>query len=86
MCQALTKSGAGSSYASAKLISTTNKKPSEVETQRIDMLMATKTARVEMYVRHRSVLARRKLQNQCETVKSREARVAYPSGILDMTS
>ena len=49
MCRALIDSGAGSSYASAKLISTINKQPSEVKTQRIDMLMAAKTARVEMY-------------------------------------
>ena len=48
-CRALIDSGAGGSYASAKLMSMIAKQPSEVKTQRIDMLMATKTTRIEMY-------------------------------------
>ncbi|XP_028412467.1 uncharacterized protein LOC114535295 [Dendronephthya gigantea] len=49
-CRALIDSGAGgSNYASAKLIKTLNTQPSEVKSQRIEMLMATKTTRIEMY-------------------------------------
>ena len=49
MCRALIDSGDGGSYASAKLISMINKQPCEVKTQQIDMLMATKITRIEMY-------------------------------------
>ena len=49
MCRALIDCGAGSSYASVKLISMINKQPRKVKTQQIDMLMATKTTRIEMY-------------------------------------
>ena len=49
LCRALIDSGAGGSYASAKLISMINKQPCEVKTQQIDMLMVTKTTRIEMY-------------------------------------
>ena len=48
-CRALIDSGAGSSYASAKLINMIDKQPSVIKTQRIDMLMASKTTRVELY-------------------------------------
>ncbi len=49
MCRALIDSGAGSSYASANLVHMFGKNPSEVKSQRIDMLMASKTTRVEIY-------------------------------------
>ena len=49
MCRALIDSGAGGSYASAKLIKMINKQPREIKTQRIDMLIASKTTRIEMY-------------------------------------
>jgi hypothetical protein len=49
MCRALIDSGAGSSYASAKLIYTLKIKPREIKRQRINMLMTTQTARMEFY-------------------------------------
>ena len=48
-CRALINSGAGSSYASAKLIKMLNIKPSEIKRQRIDMLMSTRTSQMEFY-------------------------------------
>jgi hypothetical protein len=48
-CRALIDSGAGSSYASAKLIDTLKIKPREIKRQRINMLMTTQTARMEFY-------------------------------------
>ena len=49
MCRALIDSGAGGSYASANLVAMIDKKPSETKLQRIDMLMGSKTARLEYY-------------------------------------
>ena len=49
MCRALIDSGAGGSYASAKLIEMINQQPSKIKTQRFDMLIASKTTRIEMY-------------------------------------
>jgi hypothetical protein len=48
-CRALIDSGAGSSYASAKLIDLLKKKPSATKTQRIDMLMSSRVTRMESY-------------------------------------
>ena len=48
-CRALIDSGAGSSYASAKLINLLNIKPSEIKRQRIHMLMSTRTLQMEFY-------------------------------------
>ena len=48
-CRALINSGAGSSYASAKLIKMLNIKPSEIKRQHIDMLMSTRTSQMEFY-------------------------------------
>ena len=48
-CRALIDSGAGSSYASAKLIDLVKKKPSATKTQRIDMLMSSRVTRMESY-------------------------------------
>ena len=48
-CRALIDSGAGSSYVSAKLIETIKIKPSETKRQRIDMLMNSKTALMEIF-------------------------------------
>jgi hypothetical protein len=42
-------SGAGSSYASAKLIHELHIKPLDVQTKKIDMLMCSKQARLETY-------------------------------------
>ena len=49
MCRALIDSGAGGSYASAKLIKLIDKKPSETKLQPIDMLMGSRTGRMEFY-------------------------------------
>jgi hypothetical protein len=48
-CQVLIDSGAGSSYASAKLLDTLKLKPVQTKTRRIDMLMTSRTARLEIY-------------------------------------
>lgn len=48
-CRALIDSGAGSSYASAQLISKLVIKPSEIKNQRIDMLLTSRKAKVELY-------------------------------------
>ena len=48
-CRVLIDSGAGSSYVSAKLIETLKIKPSETKRQRIDMLMNSKTALMEIF-------------------------------------
>jgi hypothetical protein len=45
----LIDSGAGSSYASAKLIHKLHIKPLDVQTKKIDMLMCSKQARLETY-------------------------------------
>ena len=49
MCRALIDSGAGSSYASAKLINALKIKPCEIRNQRVDMLLTSQTARMEFY-------------------------------------
>ena len=49
MCRALIDSGAGSSYASAKLINALEAKPSEIKSQRIDMLMTSQMKKIEIY-------------------------------------
>ena len=49
MCRALIDSGAGSSYASAKLINALEVKPSEIKSQRIDMLMTSQMKKIEIY-------------------------------------
>ncbi|XP_067039928.1 uncharacterized protein [Acropora muricata] len=48
-CRALIDSGAGSSYVSAKLIELLRMKPAEIQTKRIDMLLSSKQARLEVY-------------------------------------
>ena len=48
-CRALIDSGAGSSYASAKLIERLNVKPVESKVKQVDMLMSTSTVRMESY-------------------------------------
>ena len=48
-CRALIDSGAGSSYASAKLINLLEKKPVEVARKRVDMLMNSQEALLETY-------------------------------------
>jgi hypothetical protein len=48
-CQVLIDSGAGSSYASAKLLDTLKLKPVQTKTRRIGMLMTSRTARLEIY-------------------------------------
>ena len=46
---ALLDTGAGSSYASAKWINALNKKPKEVKTKRIEMMLTSLTTRIEIY-------------------------------------
>ena len=48
-CRALIDSGAGGSYASAKLIKMIDSKPIESRVQRVDMLLDSKTTRMEFY-------------------------------------
>ena len=48
-CRAIVDSGAGSSYASAKLVSLLNHKPVDVKIKQIDMLMSSKLERLETY-------------------------------------
>ena len=48
MCRAI-DSGAAGSYASANLITMIDEKPCETKLQRTDMLMGSKTARIEYY-------------------------------------
>ena len=49
MCRALKDPGDRSSYGSANLVHMFGKNPSEVKSQRIDMLVASKTTRVKVY-------------------------------------
>ena len=48
-CRALIDTGAGSSYASGKLISLLKKKPRETKTKRVDMLITSQVTKLEMY-------------------------------------
>ena len=48
-CRALIDSGAGSSYVSTKLIELLKLKPSQILVKNIDMLMASKTSKLEIY-------------------------------------
>ena len=48
-CRALIDSGAGSSYISAKLVQMLTLKPAESKIKRVDMLMESKTTRLETY-------------------------------------
>lgn len=48
-CRALIDTGAGSSYASAKLLDLLKKKPSETKTKRVDMLISSKVTKLEVY-------------------------------------
>ena len=49
MCRTLFDSVVGSLYPSAKLINALQVKPSEIKSQRIDMLMTLQTKRIEIY-------------------------------------
>ena len=46
---ALLDTGAGCTYASAKLIDAINKKPKQVMTRRVDMMLSSTTTKVEIY-------------------------------------
>ena len=46
---ALLGTGAGSSYASAKLIEALHKKPKQVKTRRVDMMLSSTTTKVKIY-------------------------------------
>ena len=48
-CRALIDTGAGSSYASAKLLDLLKKKPSETKTKRVDMLISSRVTKLEIY-------------------------------------
>ena len=48
-CRALIDTGAGSSYASGKLIDLLKKKPCETKTRRVDMLISSQVTKLEMY-------------------------------------
>ena len=48
-CRALIDTGAGSSYASGKLIDLLKKKPCETKTRRVDMLMSSQVTKLEVY-------------------------------------
>ena len=49
ICRALIDTGAGSSYASGKLIDLLKKKPCETKTRRVDMLISSQVTKLEMY-------------------------------------
>ncbi|XP_046863293.1 uncharacterized protein LOC124457043 [Xenia sp. Carnegie-2017] len=49
MCRALVDSGAGSSYASAKLVSVLGMKPADITTKQVDMLLSSSVERLETY-------------------------------------
>ena len=72
-CRALIDSGAGSSYASAKLIETLRVKPTETKTSRIDMLMTSRLTRLEIYkVRIQSVDSDYELETNLTKVNKSE--------------
>lgn len=48
-CRALIDTGAGSSYASARLLDLLKKKPSETKTKCVDMLISSKITKLEVY-------------------------------------
>ena len=48
-CRALTDSGAGSSYISAKLVQLIGAKPTQVQTRTVEMLLTSKAERLEIY-------------------------------------
>ena len=48
-CRALIDTGAGSSYASGKLIDLLKKKPCETKTRRVDMLISSQVTKLEVY-------------------------------------
>ena len=48
-CRALIDTGAGSSYASAKLLDLIKKKPCETKTRRVDMLISSRVTKLEVY-------------------------------------
>ena len=48
-CRALLDTGAGSSYASAALISKLNRKPDRKEYKTIEMMMTSTSQKIEMY-------------------------------------
>ena len=48
-CRALLDSGSSSCYASAKLLDMLGKHPTEIKPKRVEMLMASTTARMEIY-------------------------------------
>ena len=48
-CRALIDTGAGSSYTSGKLIDLFKKKPCETKTRRVDMLVSSQVAKLEVY-------------------------------------
>ena len=50
-CRALIDSGAGGSYSSAKLIKIIDSKPIESRVQRVNMLLDSKTTRMEFTTR-----------------------------------
>ena len=47
--RALLDTGAGSSYASAKLIDALHKQPAETKTKRIEMMLGSTTTKVQIY-------------------------------------
>ena len=49
ICRALIYTGAGSSYASGKLIDLLKKKPCETKTRRVDMLKSSQVTKLDMY-------------------------------------
>ena len=47
--RALLDTGSGSSYASSKLIDMLKKRPKEVQTKRIEMMLGSTTTKLEIY-------------------------------------
>ena len=73
LCRALIDSGAGSSYASAKLIHELHLKPVDVQTKQIDILMLSKQARLETYeVKIESTINEFSMTTRCTKVDKSE--------------
>ena len=73
LCRALIDSGAGSSYASARLVHELHLRPVDVQTKQIDMLMSSKQVRLETYeVKIESTINEFSMTTRCTKVDKSE--------------
>lgn len=71
-CHALTDTGAGSSYASAKRLDLLTKKLCETKTKHVDMLISSQVTKLEVYDSIK--ILRWKFSDVCEIDKSQQRR------------